>query len=54
MADISKIKLPSGTTYNIKDSNAATKTELDELFGENSNRYFEVDADGNLYYCVDY
>lgn len=54
MADISKIKLPSGTTYTIKDSNAATKTELDELFGENSNRYFEVDADGNLYYCVDY
>lgn len=31
----------------------ATQNDLDELFGPNSNRYFEVDEDGNLYYCVD-
>ena len=53
MADISKIRLPNGTTYDIKDANAATQTDLDELFGPNSRRYFEVDASGNLYYCVD-
>lgn len=53
MADISRIKLPNGGVYNIKDANAATKTELDELFGENSSRWFEVDEAGNLYYCVD-
>lgn len=53
MADISKIKTLDGTVYDIKDANAATKTELDELFGPNSSRYFEVDSDGNLYYCVD-
>ena len=31
----------------------ANQNDLDELFGPNSNRYFEVDEDGNLYYCVD-
>ena len=53
MADISKIVLPNGGLYNIKDANAATQTDLDELFGENSSRWFEVDENGNLYYCVD-
>lgn len=53
MVNISTITLPDGTTYAIKDTNAATKTELDELFGPNSSRYFEVDENGNLYYCVD-
>lgn len=53
MANISTITLPDGTTHDIKDRNAATKTELDELFGSNSSRYFEVDENGNLYYCVD-
>lgn len=52
MADISKIILPNGGLYNIKDANAATQTDLDELFGENSSRWFEVDENGNLYYCV--
>ena len=27
MADISKIKLPDGTTYNLKDANASTTDE---------------------------
>ena len=53
MADISQIRLPNGDLYDIKDANAATQTDLDELFGPNSKRYFEVDANGNLYYCVD-
>lgn len=31
----------------------ATQKDLDELFGSNSSRRFEVDSSGNLYYVVD-
>lgn len=54
MADVSKI---NNTTYSVKDAEARTsisnlQTDFDELF-VGSKRYFEVDSNGNLYYCYD-
>ena len=45
MADISKISLPNGTTYNIKDSNALT----DDLFNMTPIDFVEV-AEGQIVY----
>ena len=42
MADISKIKLPDGTTYNIKDGRIPSSTSSD------SGKYISVDSNGNL------
>lgn len=41
MADISKIKLPNGTTYNIKDNRLPGATSSDE------NKVVTVDGSGN-------
>lgn len=56
MADVSKINI-NNTTYSVKDAEARTsisnlQTDFDELF-VGPKRYFEVDSDGNLYYCYD-
>lgn len=45
MADISKIALPNGTTYNLKDSNALT----DDLFNMTPIDFVEV-VDGQIVY----
>lgn len=54
MADVSNLKI-NNVTYSIKDAEARTsinnlQNDLDELF-VGSKRYFEVDSNGNLYYC---
>ena len=48
-----EIMYPCDTKRFIQKKTVAIQNDLDELFGPNSNRYFEVDEDGNLYYCVD-
>ena len=50
MADVSKIKLPNGTTYNIKDERLPSATSIDEgkIVAVNSTgSYVVTEAPGN-------
>ena len=44
MADLSKIKLPDGTTYNVKDNRIPDSTSSD------SGKVVMVDSNGDLYF----
>lgn len=57
MADISSIKLPSGNTYNLKDSVARDKPDFDNFptnpFSADINKKLYINKIDNAFYCAD-
>ena len=57
MADISSIKLPSGNTYNLKDSVARDKPDFDNFptnpFSADVNKKLYINKIDNAFYCAD-
>lgn len=45
MADISKIQLPNGSEYNIKDNNAVRSSQTKQVFVQDTTPTGSVDGD---------